>query len=163
MAKSAAKLSIRALAKALGRDDSTVRDWLKSGRWPFGKGPWSESQLPQIRAWMATLQPNRAAGDSDALELPSPTDSKKERILKMKILAERGKILEQQRKKNDAELLDKTAVQQKETAQAMVVMNELLTLRALAVKMEGLNLQQREQLLEATARDIARKFENAVV
>jgi hypothetical protein len=163
MKKKEKRLSIRELAKRLGKSPSAVRKWVTSSRWPFGAGPWAEADLSAITQWAAALQPNRAAGEVDAIELPSPSDSKLERKLKLKILAERGRILELDRKKKDAELVDRASVLQRETAQAMIVMNELLTIRTLAAKMEGAALQQREQVLETWARDTARKFENAVV
>jgi len=58
-------MSLRALAKAMGRSHVAVQKWARSPGWPFGQtGPWD---VRAVLAWaQVSLHPDRSAGGTDA-------------------------------------------------------------------------------------------------
>lgn len=68
--------SIRQLAKAVKRSDTTVRKWLLRKDFPVTReGPWSEDEIKEIRLWAeTTLSPNRADPQWKGRTLEPPTD-----------------------------------------------------------------------------------------
>jgi len=63
----------RALAKALGVGESTVREYLQRAEWPVKRrAPWSATDLQRINAWRRQLQEDRggsASSDDDTVKI----------------------------------------------------------------------------------------------
>lgn len=103
--------TVTALAASIGRSKQAVSKWTKREDWPFSrKPPWDRSALPKIRHWAQyNLKqdgtPAPASEPLDSLETPAPTDRQDERAAKLKVLDERGRILELQRKREEGQLL----------------------------------------------------------
>lgn len=89
--------SVRALARAVKRDESAVRKWLKNPDWPFGSGPWKESQLALIKAWAQTnLAPNMATEDVMGTSNGGDGSSKMHQA-KLLVLIERARAMKFER------------------------------------------------------------------
>ena len=60
--------SLRALARLVHRNPTTILAWTKRDDWPFGPAPWPTKIVPQIEAWATTLRRDRGhKGDADDL------------------------------------------------------------------------------------------------
>lgn len=148
------ELSIAGLAKAVSRSDTAVAQWLKSDRWIFGPGPWPASIVPAVQAW-AKKTLRAVVSTVQASEVIRPSDDEATKRVKLKILINRVAEQDLRFKRDTLEydklrglVIDRAEVEKHETAQCVVIVHELRSLRGLALKMEGMNLQQREQCLE---------------
>jgi hypothetical protein len=154
------RLSITALAAAVGKSPSAVRKWVRHSSWAFGPGPWATTLVPKIKTWAAaTLAPDRAAGQI----APEPTDAGGLTKHDLELRHLRGKIkkLELGIGKESKLLVLRSDVESREVRQAQVVKQELMGVKGLAVKMEGMTVLQRENLLESWARAVCEKFARA--
>ena len=104
--------TITELAAITGRTEQTVRNWLKRGDWPLSVDPpWD---VADVRAWMATLAPNPSEGMQQGQKgqtgrRPSPelaSDAAKERKAKLRLMTERTRKLELDRKIREGALID---------------------------------------------------------
>jgi hypothetical protein len=143
------------LAAEISRDPGTVSRWLKRPDWPVKrKPPWSHDDIAVIAAWAEGLAPNLAAPapDTDISKL-SP-----ERRARLKKLIEEGRLLEIKRKREEGQIVDVDLVRQWIMQDGTEVMAGLRSIRSLALKMEGMSLQQREQLLEQWAKTLCNEY-----
>lgn len=113
----------RELAEAMNRSEGVVSRWVRRDDWPFNRRPpWSAETVVQIRAWAeTTLAPNPAAAAIDSLEVPRPTDRADERSAKLRILRERGSLLELERRKAEGLLVDREEVERRGVRQVLAV------------------------------------------
>lgn len=126
MAKGALIRGTRELAALVGASHVAVSKWIRRDDWPFGAGPWKETQIAQVLQWKAsTLSPANlpsveTAGNVDVRSL----HPLKKADLKLKI--ERGKILERVNKLGDQEYHSVADCDARRLAQIEAAKNELL-------------------------------------
>ncbi len=158
-------LTISALARAVKRDAGTVSRWTRRGDWTFGPPKWPASIVPKVLKWMTRLDntgsqwiPPSPGSPLDSLELPKSSDRTDERQAKLKILTERGRLLELERMKIEGNILDKEGVMRELIARESAVAHELHTCMNLAARLVGLDEIAMRAELEKWAQRICQRF-----
>ena len=142
----------RGLAGAIGVSQPIVSKYTRDDRWEFGGGPWTATEVKEIRAWRRRHYP---ADDDPLAELQ---DLSQERRAKLQLVVERTIAVKFKNQLAAGGLLDKHEVERGRVERVAAVKAAMMAIRHLAVKMEGKGLQEREQILEDWARGVCNRF-----
>jgi len=139
-------------ARAIGVSQPIVSKYTRDDRWEFGGGPWTATEVKEIRAWRRRHYP---ADDDPLAELQ---DLSQERRAKLQLVVERTIAVKFKNQLAAGGLLDKHEVERGRVERVAAVKAAMMAIRHLAVKMEGKGLQEREQILEDWARGVCNRF-----
>jgi len=136
----------------VGVSQPSVSKYTRDDRWEFGGGPWTATEVKEIRAWRRRHYP---ADDDPLAELQ---DLSQERRAKLQLVVERTIAVKFKNQLAAGGLLDKHEVERGRVERVAAVKAAMMAIRHLAVKMEGKGLQEREQILEDWARGVCNRF-----
>lgn len=156
-------LSIRGLAREVGRSETAVRKWIKRQDWPFGRGPFD---VAQVRSWMAIhLDRDPAQKYHDAQRGISPRPiSEIERARTMNF-EEAGRIRRLKREELEGKLHNVEECAARRRALVMAVRSTLTrTLpRALATELVGRSRGDMESVLRSRLTAVCNRFSEGYV
>lgn len=145
-----------ALAKALGKSQQAICKWIKDDRWPFTRsGPWDPDA---VKAWTAsTLTTASAPADPSAPLSP-------QRQVKVKVLIERGKLLELQRLIMSGAYVQRIPAMMRQRQAIRELISSLMYLKNSGIieQMKSVAPDQAEEMLTGKMKQLADQFEQAL-
>lgn len=171
------------LAKRLKITQQRVSALLKREGWRWPKWGWTDAEVDEIRAWHRGLREENPATASDPMagvavggdsvaaaageiddDETDPRELLKritnpEKRIKLAGVIERAAKCQVDRELLLGGYLKKEDVEARDVRKVQAVRQELSNVRLLALKMEGMDLIERERVLEDWARGVCQKFE----
>jgi len=125
--KSKTELSLRGLAKAVGRSAPAVSEWLKRSDWPFPRTPPFPADIAEkVRAWMAKHLAGRIAQDAEIDVSEIDADDPDVRAKKVRILEARAKLLEIEQGEREGALISREEIEVGRIARILEVKQKMM-------------------------------------